>query len=407
LNQPLRLLVITPETPRPDQSGGDLRLLALVSHLAAAGHRVVIYPMLDLGDENAVCRYRSVLGNVGAKLMPGGWVPGLERALLRHVYDAVLFEFFTTADLGMELVARLQPWAKIIIDTIDIHFRRETGALALGLSDPATVEANKRRELDVYRRAHATVCVSAEDGRFLDAEGGVTQPYVISLVVPERPRSARPRGPELLFLGGFKHSPNVDGLIWFANDVWPSIRSACPAAEITVIGSNPTRDVLDLAGVDGINVVGFVPDVGPYLDRAALMVAPLRFGSGVKTKVLEAMSAGLAVVTTGVGAQGLDVLSGEQLIVADGPGEFARETVDLLRDPERAERIGRAAQTYVAETFSPLTTGRRFEAILSEIVGPTRTSPTPHDRLMRFFQRHSDGVRSRLGGVKRRLLGVG
>ncbi len=234
---------------------------------------------------------------------------------------------------------------------------------------PSRSRLGKRRELAVYRKADAVACVSDEDARILDSDGAIAPRFIIPLVVPERPRTVRAREPELLFLGGFRHAPNGDGLLWFVREVWDAVRAGVPSARLTVIGSNPTAEVADLAKVEGIDVIGYVPEVGPYLDRAALMVAPLRFGAGVKTKVAEAMAAGLPVVTTSVGAQGLDVIAGEHLMIADDPIAFARRAVELLADPGRAERVGRAGRARVAVLLSPDAIEARLGAMLAMVAG--------------------------------------
>ncbi len=153
------------------------------------------------------------------------------------------------------------------------------------------------------------------------------------------------------------------------NDTHQRIRSSVPEARLTVVGSSPTGPILALAELDGIEVAGYVPDLGPYLDRAALMVAPLRYGAGMKSKVVEAMASGLAVVTTEVGAQGLDASDGEHLVVSDEPGDFARAVADLLGDPGRAEAIGRRAREHIGAIRGPEAVASALEASLVSIVG--------------------------------------
>jgi len=323
------------------------------------------------------------------------------------VYDAAWFQLWHSAERGVDLVLRNQPWAKVLVNSEDIHFRREESGLSLGISHPSDVEDRKRRELAAYRKAHAVICTSEEDGRSLDAEGGIARRFTIPLVVTERPRSSGPRATELLFLGYFPHAPNPDGLLWFAREIWPIIHGATPDAKLTVVGSNPPDEVRDLAGIDGVDVVGYVPDVAPYLDRAALMVAPLRFGAGVKTKVVEAMASGLPVVTTSVGAQGLEVTPGEHLMLADEPGAFARAVVELLGEPGRAERIGRAGRAAVSATCSPDAVAFRLEAMLASILeGPPPAIP-PGDWWVRWVRSQAREARWRLGRLRRSILRSG
>ncbi len=394
--RPLRLLVVSPELPKPDQNGGDGRFFALL-RLMARQHRVVLCPLHNPEDACEATRYRAMLLRGGVRVLPATWVFGLECALLERAYDAVLFEFWHSAELGASLVLRHQPWARIIVDTVDIHFRREEDGLSLGISDPTTVEANKQGELAVYRMAHAVVCVSDEERRYLEAQGGLARCYTIANVVTERPRTARPRDPELLFLGGFRHFPNRDGLLWFVQAIWPAIRAAVPNARLTVVGSHPTAEVMDLAQVAGVAVIGYAPELEPYMDRASLMVAPLRYGAGIKIKVTEAFASSLAVVTTTVGAQGLDIASGEHLMIADEPAEFARRVIELLYDTERAERIGRAGREYVASICSPRAFEASLESMLAAAVDGRRPIIPPRDWLIQSARTHALRARASLG----------
>jgi O-antigen biosynthesis protein len=398
--RPLRLLVVSLELPKPDQRGGDGRFFALL-RLLAKQHRVVLCPLINPEDAGEATRYRAMLRRAGVRILSAAWVFGLERTLLERAYDAVLFEFWQRAELGASLVLRHQPWARIIVDSVDIHFRREEAGLSLGISDPTTVEANKQGELAVYRMAHAVVCVSDEERRFLEAQGGIARCYTIPNVVMERPRTVRPREPELLFLGGFQHFPNCDGLLWFVQAIWPAIRAAVPNARLTVVGSHPTAEVMDLAQVAGVDVIGYAPELEPYMDRASLMVAPLRYGAGMKNKVTEAFASSLAVVTTTVGAQGLDVATGEHLMIADEPEEFARRVIELLGDPKRAEQIGQSGRRLASALCSPAVIESCLESMLAAVVDGRRPIIPSRDWLIQSARTHALWARFSLGRIYR------
>jgi hypothetical protein len=365
----------------------------------------MIYPCSDTEEPGEVAHYATALRSEGVRVLRGAWGDGLQGALARHVFDAVLFEFWSSAELGAERVRRQQPWARVIVDSVDVQFRREEAEAALGLADPAPVADRKRRECAAYRNADAVVCVSDEDGRILEAAAGSLRWFTLSNVVAERHRSVRARDPELLFLGGFRLAPNCDGVLWFVNSIWPAIRAAVPAARLSVVGSHLPDELRDKLQVPGVEVVGYVPEVASSLDRAALMVAPLRYGSGMKNKVTEAMAASLAVVTTSAGAQGLDVVSGKHLEIADEPDTFARRVVELLGDPERAECIGRAGRDYISRVCFPEAIEPRLATLLDAVVASRQlTIPPPYwwvNRVRYSAQR----ARSYVGRVRRSLLG--
>jgi O-antigen biosynthesis protein len=386
MNRKLRILVTTPSIPRPDISAGDRRLFELLV-LLAKYHAVDLHPVVSPWaaepGEAAIDKekYEYIYKKIGVRILEGGIQAPLHRILVRRKYDVGLFEFWECAEWAAEIFRRFHPWASVIIDTVDVHFLREESGLTVGISDPVEVEAKKRRELATYRRADALIVITPEDRSALESCGGMPVQFLIPIVIPSlvsmRPRKDRPRDKELLFVGGFKHAPNVDGILWFAGEVWPAIRAAVPDAMLTVVGSHPPVQVLDLARIEGINVVGYVPEMVPYLDRAALSVAPLRYGAGMKGKVVEAMASGLAVVTTSVGAQGLGAVSGRHLAVADDSGEFVRRVVELLADPDRAERIGCDGREHVRAICSSEAVEVALVDLLAKVVERRRPMIPP------------------------------
>jgi O-antigen biosynthesis protein len=367
----LNILAVSPGLPRPDAAAGDRRFVALLEILARGRNRVDLYCLWG-GRDGDERRYLDHLRRLGVHVHHGQDRLPLERLVLSRIYDAALFEFWPVAEATIGLFRWHQPWAGAIVDSVDVHFLREEAGLALGLLDAGTVASNRLRELGVYRGADAVITVTEEDRAALVSCGGVPQTFLIPLIIPTRPRPPQARGRELLFVGGFRHPPNPDGLLWFAREAWPAVRAEVPDARLTVVGTHPPAEVLDLARVAGIEVVGYVPDTAPYLDRAAVSIAPLRYGGGMKGKVCEAMASGLPVVTTSFGAQGLKAKSGEHLIVADDAVAFARGVVTLLRDRDRAERIGRAGRGLVATICSPEAIERRLEMLLTWIAARPR-----------------------------------
>src|SRR6185369_13677698 len=133
----------------------------------------------------------------------------------------------------------------------------------------------------------------------------------------------------LVFVGPFLHAPNIDAMVYFCNEVFPLITSEIPDATLAIVGSFPTQPVKNLAR-DGVEVIGFVPDVKPYLDSSYVSIAPLRFGGGMKGKIGEAMAHGLPVVTTSIGIEGFGLTPSTNVLVGDTPRDFASLTCDLL-----------------------------------------------------------------------------
>jgi len=348
LHKRLRILVVSKDLPRPDLAAGDLRLRYLLQMLAEH-HEVHFWSSLRVGaGQHGRRKYEKDLENLGVTVLP--WSRGnFLWSLTLKPYDIAIFEFWHCAEWAMKDVRSIQPWVYCVVDSVDIHYQREEAGLTQGIGDQQTVAANKARELTVYREANCVVVVSDDDRRALEAVGGIRAQAVIPTITRSHCRSQAARQAELLFVGGFWHAPNADGILWFVNEIMPLVLENVPQARLLIIGSNAPANVKALGAYKGVEFIGYVQDIWPYLDRAAISVAPLRFGAGMKGKVTEAMSAGLPVVTTSVGAQGLGAEPGRHLLLADTPNEFAGHVTKLLQHPEIAAELGANAQLFIEE----------------------------------------------------------
>jgi glycosyltransferase involved in cell wall biosynthesis len=171
--------------------------------------------------------------------------------------------------------------------------------------------------------------------------------------------------PLVVFVGAMDWAPNIDAVEYFCREIWPSVRAAVPVARFRIVGRNPDRRVHKWAS-DSVEVTGRVPSVVEHLCKAAVVVVPLRIGGGTRLKIYEAMAAGKAVVSTSVGAEGLDVHNGRVLILADEPGVFAEAIVTLLRDRELRSKYERAAARLAAQ-YDWSVVGARFAEVLEAV----------------------------------------
>lgn len=222
-----------------------------------------------------------------------------------------------------------------------------------------------RYELRHYARAGRLMALSDNDLGVLRAYLPGVPAFLSGPAWEVRTASPAAIGERVLFMGNFAHAPNVDGLDWMLSAVWPLVRRSCPRATLQVAGANlPTGFASDSAA--GVESMGFVPEVGGLLDAAALSVVPYRFGGGVKIKTLESMARGCPVVATRVGSEGLGVVDGVHLRVADGTEDFAAAIVALLQAPSRRHALADAARALVAARFS---WDRKVDALLGEFRG--------------------------------------
>src|SRR6266480_48119 len=362
----MRIFVASYAIPKPDRSAGDRRFFEIVGLLARA-HRVDLWtcqaePAISGEDQQ---RYRSALDSAGVRVFPHP--ASIERILAESYYDVGFFEFFWVAETAMPTFRLAQPHAAVVIDSVDIAFAREELMSKVCAQSVVKPEETKRRELAMYRAADAVIAVSEEDRSLLLAEEQSLRVGVVPIILRIRTDRKDPGSKELVFVGAFHWPPNVDGIIWFVEEIWPLIVNHVPDAIMNIVGSYPTEEIKAMAVKGGVRVHGFVPDTKPYLDRADISVAPLRYGGGMKGKVLEAMAAGLPVVTTSVGFQGLNAQNGEHLLVADEKEMFAQCVINLLRDQEARIRIGQAAREYTATLCAPEIADKDLNRLLVEI----------------------------------------
>ncbi len=212
-------------------------------------------------------------------------------------------------------------------------------------------------ERDVVRQAAATLAVSPADAAALERLSG--RPVdVVPIGVDtahynrDAPNLAPPISFDVVFSGTLDYRPNTDAALWLLRDIWPRIRAAKPDATLAIVGRNPTAALRGYDRTQGVTITGGVPDDRPYMAGAGVYVLPIRFGAGVRVKLLNALSMGGAVVATVMAAEGVDVQGGEHLIsTATHTEAFAAAVVALLDDPARGARLGHAARALMVARY--------------------------------------------------------
>ncbi len=163
----------------------------------------------------------------------------------------------------------------------------------------------------------------------------------------------------LLFVGGFAHPPNVDAVLFFCRDVLPLVKLGLPDLEVTIVGDKPPREIQDLRQ-SGVVVAGWVPELSSLLDSHRVSIAPLRFGAGIKGKIGEALAAGLPVVTTTVGAEGMGLEHEETAMIADSASAFADAVVRLCSDPNLHRKLSESGQRHALRHWGLDSVGRQL-----------------------------------------------
>jgi sugar transferase (PEP-CTERM/EpsH1 system associated) len=231
--------------------------------------------------------------------------------------------------------------------------------------------AMDRFERDYLKQADHVLTVSDHDrnifastidpSRITVIPTGVDIDYFRPAPTPEEPAT-------LVFSGAMDWMPNEDAVVYFIKRILPLVRKQIPNASICVVGRNPSAALLELAATHrGAKITGIVDDIRPFVRRSAVYVVPLRIGGGTRLKIFEAMAMGKAVVSTTIGAEGLPVHPGQDIVIADDPDDFADKTINLLKDPFRRAELGRAARELVEQKYSWDSVIQPFETVLQSI----------------------------------------
>jgi O-antigen biosynthesis protein len=350
--------------PLYDQNSGGLRLKTLIDMIGEQG-----WPMAFasrsmksalpgvLSTEAGRGRYETALRTAGVSRFAYG-IDEVD-AMIAELGAGLRYAFLSFPHVAHDFIPSVRwhcPTATIIYDMVDFHavrMAREAASKRDAKLSPKA-EDMKAMEVAAARAADITIAVSNDEkSAMLDlVPSAVVQVLPNVFMMPTTPPPSVDKRSDLFFVGGFWHRPNGDAVTWFVEKIWPQIRSQIPDCRLRIAGSNPGDEVLALATVPGVEVLGFVPDLKPLFDSARVFVAPLRYGAGVKGKVGQSLVHGLPVITTSIGAEGMNLLDGEHALIADDADSFASQVVRLVRDDALWTRLQAQGRAFARSNFS-------------------------------------------------------
>jgi O-antigen biosynthesis protein len=371
------VLVIDHCVPMWDRDAGSLRMLSIIHGLIDLGAHVTFMP-----DNLAPIQpYTRKLQRMGIEVLYGPIDVNAELATIGPRLTMAILSRPHPASRWLDVVREFAPAAKIVYDTVDLHWLREARKSALAASpsgallgsngsfDPDSIspkaKALRQLELAMIRAADATLVVSELERAHVqrdvpDAELAMlpTVHEIEPYVPPPEDRSG------ILFIGGFRHPPNIGAAIRLVNEVMPTVWRELGDVRVTIVGSDPPPEVQALAS-PRVDVAGWVEDLQPLLDRSCMLLAPLGYGAGLKGKITQCLAAGLPVVTTPVGAEGLDGLE-DCLLIAGEPAGLAEHAVRLYGDDPLWWKLSRAGQALIVEQCSPEVISGRLSSLLED-----------------------------------------
>ncbi|MEQ1946195.1 MAG: glycosyltransferase [Bryobacteraceae bacterium] len=372
---PLRVLFVSPYPICPPTHGGGVFMYQTVNRLAKLCelHSIVMldydYQRPPHDELDRLCASTDYFVRLEGKQKALGSIEphavrefsnhnvawSIHRAIYTHKIDVVQLEYTPMAQyaFGFQRIPT-------ILFEHDVYFQSIGRRLPLMKGLMERIEARWeylraiRYELRALPKVNRVQVCSRDNGDYLlsflpELKGRIDDGYRAGIDTSLYNFRSGPREPlTMLFLGSFRHPPNQEAVDWFARNVLPHILKEEPGAKLIVIGSDPPARH-SLPGGDAIQLVGFVDDIRDALAKYALFVCPILSGSGVRVKLLEAYAAGIPVVSTRIGAEGLADVDGDICALADDPQDFARHVVDLLRDPQKAEAMAERARHHVVD----------------------------------------------------------
>jgi glycosyltransferase involved in cell wall biosynthesis len=387
----LRILVLTPSLPYPPIWGFGTRVFQFLRHLARR-HHVSLLTYEEPGESDKVAALTRVSSGVHTVPRSAETEHGKRLAQLSSVFSRRSYQrrnLYSQAMQGKldELVARkpydiiqiessqlagfaFDPRAKVILDEHNIEYEllyrmyRTERAVVRRLYNWVEFTKFKREEVRTWHQVTGCVATSQREADIIRE----AVPFTPTTVIPNavdveyfRPSDTSADGSVIVMTGLMHYRPNIDGAMYFVREILPRILASRPNMVFYVVGAGAPPEIKRLAS-SNVVVTDTVPDVRPYVRKAAVFVVPLRMGGGTRLKVVEGLSMQKAVVSTSLGSEGIDVIHGTHLLIADQPDEFADAVLQLLRDRALAERIGREGRSLVESRYT-------WDTVVSQLEG--------------------------------------
>lgn len=348
------VLFIDHYVPTHDKDAGSLAAFLYLKLYIELGYRVIFLPDNYLKLEP----YSTELQQMGVEVLYGA-VSFDQWIALNGQYIDYVWTFRPTISIKYIDALKKFTTAKILYNVVDLHYLREFRRYEVERDESIKKEAKTWQELEfkLFEGSDVVLTYSDKEAKIISDEFPDKDVKVIPLffydeipVEKEKILSFDERR-DIVFLGGFNHPPNVDAVEYFVNDIFSLVKERLPQVKFYIIGSNPPDRIVELTSEDVV-VTGFVEDLSDIFNGIRLCVAPLRFGAGVKGKILTSLSFGVPVITTDVGNEGINLTDGVNCMLAETPEKFAGYVVDLYTNKELWERLSTGSVEFLKANFS-------------------------------------------------------
>ena len=388
---PLRILIVSAYLPHPRSHGGAGRVFQLLREVSEK-NEVTLVTFVETDKEWEELKHVTAHCKRIEAVYRGGFVPvssypyepfeefhcpdlryRLEQVLTEEDFDLVHFEW-----TQMVQYAHLVPHLRKLVTEVEVNYAAHRSFLPL---EPNPLRKLRKlyntlqtlyREIELCRKVDAVVCVTDTDREYLRGYLPSDKLHVINTGVATGyftcgdPAEIDPNA--ITFVGAFRHEPNVDAMLYFCAEVFPLILCEWPKAHLYIVGAAPPQPILRLGAHPSITVTGFVEDLREYYRKAQVVVIPLRTGVGIRGKILEAWAAGKAMVTTPLACWGIRAGHGENILIAESAEDFALWTLALLRNPDFADRLGRAGRETAERYYDWSLMGKEMLSLYERLV---------------------------------------
>jgi glycosyltransferase involved in cell wall biosynthesis len=355
------VLIIDATLPMYDEDSGSLRLYTLLKIWVALGYQITFFP----DNLDSQFKYRYALEALGIEVFHGQY--GIADALAYRQFDFALVSRVEMGHRYIPFIRLLSPRTLILYDTVDIHYIREQRQAEIEMNPQlaAKAQATKRKELSNCILADRVITVTQDDANHLQRE----LPNLVCSVIPNihvsQPLATTTwqQRDGLVFVGNYNHHPNQDAVTYLVEMVLPQIHLQLPDVCLYLIGSNIKAHLSALAS-EHIKIIGWVEQLEPELAQRRVFVSYLRYGAGMKGKLGQALSLGLPVVTTTIGAEGMGLVNEETALIADDPDNFAQAVCRLYTDSSLWEKLARQGREYIEQHYGETAVREKLQQML-------------------------------------------
>jgi len=384
------ILIITPFLPYPLKSGGQVKIYNSLKSLSDEYAIILVSFIESPGQKQYIAELKKLCQEVFTVLRRPSW-----RMMFSRIFLPLFVKFFYSKEMqatinkclveyDLKLVrfeyANMAYYAQFIAGLPKVLVEHDTSIYTLTNSYEKPVLGTifrffdwlnwRRFQKNIYRYFDWIITFTEEDCKLVRREANPGRITVIPIGLDLKLYNCfaeTDKNIDILFVGHLPHYPNLDGLRYFVQEIFPLIKNKIPDVKFSIIGSGISKENFGIKSDENIEVIGEVEDVKPYLARAKLMVAPIRLGGGIKVKILEAMAMGIPVVAAKNAARGLKAEDNKDIYAADSPGDFADKVLVLLQDEFKRKAVGKNARSVIVINYSLEQAAARERAVYTSL----------------------------------------